>query len=375
MSLIIRVLCGLLLSLWLGLGFAADKQHPIYWSLDQYLSTHPEQTELMARFTHQVQEPAAAIESPQAEPVKIALVYPGNQQSDYWRLSAKVFQSRLKELKINYQLETYFTQPSQEVGLQESHIAKALANDPDYLVYTLDSPRQRRIVERLLTRVKPKLILQNITTPVRVWGAVQPLLYVGFDHLEGTTLLARYLFSERPLKPEKIAVLFRNRGYVSTMRGDSFIALMQENGAELLSSYYTQANRESARVAALDALSRHPQLDFIYACATDLSLGALDALRETGRLGQVGVNGWGGGPAELEALARKELELTVMRMNDENGVAMAEAIKNDLEGRAVPQVYSGSFEIVTRKDSSATIEALRRKAFYYSDPNQQNSRE
>ena len=43
------------------------------------------------------------------------------------------------------------------------------------------------------------------------------------------------------------------------------------------------------------------------------------------------INGWGGGSAELEAIERGDLDVTVMRMNDDTGIAMAEAIKWDLD--------------------------------------------
>lgn len=56
-----------------------------------------------------------------------------------------------------------------------------------------------------------------------------------------------------------------------------------------------------------------------------------------------------------------------MRMNDDTGVAMAEAIKMDLEDKPVPTVYSGDFEIVTSQDSEERIQELKLRAFRYSD--------
>lgn len=56
-----------------------------------------------------------------------------------------------------------------------------------------------------------------------------------------------------------------------------------------------------------------------------------------------------------------------MRMNDDTGVAMTEAIKWDLEGKTMPLVYSGDFEVVTKQDPAASIEKLKARAFRYSD--------
>lgn len=79
------------------------------------------------------------------------------------------------------------------------------------------------------------------------------------------------------------------------------------------------------------------------------------------------INGWGGGSAELDAIAKKELDVTVMRMNDDTGIAMAEAIKLDLEHKPVPTVFSGDFEIVTKNDSPERLSKLKKYAFRYSN--------
>lgn len=67
-----------------------------------------------------------------------------------------------------------------------------------------------------------------------------------------------------------------------------------------------------------------------------------------------------------QVFTRPNLDVTVMRINDDTGIAMAEAIKRDLEGEAVPVVYSGDFEIVT-KDNSQKIDVFKQRAFRYSD--------
>jgi autoinducer 2-binding protein LuxP len=114
------------------------------------------------------------------------------------------------------------------------------------------------------------------------------------------------------------------------------------------------------------AVENDSDIRFIYACSTDVALGAADALKQLNRQ-DIQLNGWGGGTAELEAIANGDLDVTVMRMNDDTGIAMAEAIKWDLEGKQVPQVFSGDFELVTSDDSPAVIDKLKQRAFRYSD--------
>ncbi|OQY59595.1 MAG: hypothetical protein B6245_05820 [Desulfobacteraceae bacterium 4572_88] len=80
------------------------------------------------------------------------------------------------------------------------------------------------------------------------------------------------------------------------------------------------------------------------------------------------MNGWGGGGPELEAIVGNELDVTLMRMNDDNGVAMAEAIRLDIEGKgdAVPTIFSGDFVLVEKGICQKKLNQLKSKAFRYS---------
>lgn len=62
------------------------------------------------------------------------------------------------------------------------------------------------------------------------------------------------------------------------------------------------------------------------------------------------------------------LDFTVMRMNDDNGVAMAEAIRLDLENKVkkVPIIFSGEMVIVKQGIGDEELRNLKQKAFRYS---------
>nr|WP_245153052.1 substrate-binding domain-containing protein [Stappia taiwanensis] len=338
-----------------------------YWDLEDFLATRPEQPEIASRFHDRVQGPGQRV-TQSLPPVRIAAVYPGKQASDYWRRSIESFTARLDEIGLRYELDSHFTAPATEVRLQMQYIGEALKSDPDYLVFTLDAFRHRSIIERLIARGRPKVILQNITTPLRAWSRNQPFLYVGFDHATGTRTLVQHYLAHHP-EAERYAIFYGSRGYVSHARGETFRLAMAGHPSKTLStSYFVGFDRESAHATARTLLLEDPELSYIFSCSTDIALGVLDAIRELGREGQVHTNGWGGGSAELEQIAKGALEATVMRMNDDNGVAMAEAISLDLQGRGheVPQVYSGDFALITSRDDPQRIETLKRKAFRYS---------
>lgn len=339
------------------------------WTYSEFSKVHPEQRPVFDRFNSLVKKTAPpAIETPFTKPISIVMVYPGAQVSDYWRRSQHSFEARLRQSNVVYTLDSLFTESAKDVRQQESYIHQALKKRPDYMVFTLDALRHKSVIERIIGRKSIKLILQNITTPLKSWEGSQPFLYVGFDHEIGSRMLAdEYI---RLTKGEgDYAVLFGPPGYVSEMRGNTFIQYISDNSdLKMKASYYVGFDRARAKQATLDLLDKTPDLRFIYACSTDIALGVIDGLREKNMLGKIMVNGWGGGSAELDALATNDLDFTVMRMNDDNGVAMADAIILDRNGKAdeIPQVFSGEIVLITQNLRRDAISAIKKQAFRYS---------
>ena len=335
-----------------------------YWEYQDYLSNFPEQKALTDKMVEAVQNHPVPLRRIQDEPITISVVYPGQQISDYWVRNIQAFEKRLDRLKIRYQINQVFTRINADLAQQSISLQEAIENKTDYLIFTLDTTRHRKFIEHVLTSTDTKLILQNITTPVRAWADRQPFMYVGFDHATGSLKLADYFKQVSP-PDSKYSVLYYSQGYISDARGDTFIhEVNTDTNFTLKSSFYTKSNKDSGYQAAKISIENDKDLDFIYACSTDVALGAAEAIRESGQ--DILVNGWGGGSAELEAIARGDLDVTVMRMNDDTGIAMAEAIKWDLAGLEVPTVYSGEFEIVTKEDSPERISELKQRAFRYS---------
>jgi len=339
-----------------------------YILVDDYYKNNLEQKLNFENFSTLVKSDIKKLSIKQKKPVKIYMVYPGEQISDYWRRSKESFEARLKELNIQYELIDYFTKPSVEISKQAQALFQALKEDTDYLIFTLDATKHFKFISTILNRDQPKIILQNITTPLKSFLNKQPMLYDGFDHTIGAKLLADEYIKQIG-KNGKYAVLYGSKGYVSTMRGDRFISYLDKNSnLKLLDSYYTDFNKEKAKMATFDILKNHKDINFIYACSTDISLGVIEALEEKSMLGKIKVNGWGGGSAEIKSINEGKMDFTVMRMNDDNGVAMAEAIKLDIqkEQDKIPLIFSGEFELVKKGISDSKLNKLKEKAFRYS---------
>ena len=335
----------------------------------EYYKNNPKEKIYSSDFIKIVHNNAIPIEKYKNNPIKIYMIYPGNQVSDYWRRSKKSFEARLNELGIKYELIDIFTKPSVEINKQINGLVSAISHNSNYLIFTLDAKKHYKFISTILSKDSPKLILQNITTPLKNLKPKQPFFYVGFDHIIGAEILAKHYIKEIGING-KYAVLYGSQGYVSQMRGDKFISYLNKNtNLKLVDSYYTNFDKEKAKLATYDLLQNHKNLKFIYACSTDIALGVIEVLKEKGLQNKIKVNGWGGGSAELNAIKNKELDFTVMRMNDDNGVAMAEAIKLDLQNNSekVPLIYSGDFKLIHKNMDSKEIEKLKEKAFRYSN--------
>lgn len=350
---------------------AAANNNGQYIRVSNYLSDHPEQRQKMQLFSKIVREAASPLDKTNEKPIKIAIIYPAEQSSDYWRRSVSTLEKRLSELNVAYEINSYFSRPTVDISLQSEQLNSAIAWKPDYLIYTLDALRHQAMIERILLRGKPKLILQNITTPLQQWQQLKPFLYTGFDHEKGTQLLANQMLEQHP--HGKYSMLYFSRGYVSKMRGDTFTQQAANNtDLKLVSSYYTKGSSDIAYKATLATLKKAPDLNMIFACSTDIALGAIKALDESNLINQVTLNGWGGGDREIQALLEGKLDLTVMRMNDDSSVAMAEAIKMDISGQSssVPHIYSGDIVLLSKDTDKDEIEQLKKRAFRYSSNGQ-----
>jgi autoinducer 2-binding protein LuxP len=332
-----------------------------YWTIDEYVTHNPEQKALMQSFNQIVQHKSKSLNMSHKK-VKISMLYPGNQITDYWRRSQKSFEARLQELNIEYEIQSTFVDENNVKQLQTT-LLNFLKQDVDYLIFTLNVDGHKKLISQLIHNKKPKVILQNITTPLKEWHNSQPFMYVGFDHIEGTKLLANYY--KKNLKPNSsFMMLYHNEGYVSQMRGDSFINMTQSD-FNLKGSYYTYVNKEVAK-NIVQEYKQIDEIDFIYNCSTDIAIGASEALQALHKKKNVIINGWGGGSVELEMIENKTLDVTVMRMNDDNGVAMAEGIKLDIQNKPVPLIYSGEFKLVDTHTSKEQLESFKQRAFRYS---------
>ncbi|KKL90655.1 hypothetical protein LCGC14_1902500, partial [marine sediment metagenome] len=132
--------------------------------------------------------------------------------------------------------------------------------------------------------------------------------------------------------------------------------------------HYADWDKTKAYEATKYILTAYPEVDHIHSTSTAMAYGIIAALQELGLTGQILVNGWGGGRGEQAHMWEGALDFTVMRMQDDWGVVLAEVIKYDIEGRLdeIPLSISGGMTIIDDTWTKAEVGKLTEYAYRYS---------
>ena len=357
-----KILCTALFLFSLS-GLSADE----FWHYKNYFNNKPEQREVLKNFKYLIENSAVPIKSKSSKPVSIVMVYPENQVSDYWRRNIMALKKRLNENAIKYSLELIPTPTGGSIKRESAKILEAIKKNPDYLIFTLNVKEHAKIINQTLAYSPIKLILLNITTPLKIWDQNKPFFYVGFDHEEGTQKIIDEVRRRLP-NGGRYVVLYHSKGYVSRMRGDYAIQeLSKDKNWKLVSRYYTDAKVSKVNRAMKDILKRNKNIDLVLSCSTDISLAAQKFKSKHAFL----LNGWGGGSAEIKSLTKESLgiDFSVMRMNDDSAIAIAEAIKLDVQGekQKIPDIFSGEMVLINKDTSQEQLDHYTKRAFRYSN--------
>lgn len=158
-------------------------------------------------------------------------------------------------------------------------------------------------------------------------------------------------------------------GITDNQRSGDFADCVKEKGNwELAYEHYGDYLREGGFDGTNLILQAYPEATVIHNANTAMAMGSVEAQIAAGKEKDVFSTGWGGTGLELEAIRRGELDATPMRMGDDVGAAVAEAIKYHLEGRddELPNIFLGRITIAHDQMTTDEIDALEQEAFRFS---------
>ncbi|MGM0520378.1 MAG: hypothetical protein ACQERD_12135, partial [Campylobacterota bacterium] len=109
----------------------------LYYNVSEFNKKY-NQENVSKEFTQIVKAPAVKVANKKSKKIKIAMVNPTLQLSEYWHRSEVALKKRLKELGIDFELKRYVSKPVVQVNKQAKQLLNAIEDDTDYLIFTLD---------------------------------------------------------------------------------------------------------------------------------------------------------------------------------------------------------------------------------------------
>lgn len=313
--------------------------------------------------------PAVPLAVEQDEPLQIALVYPSADVSDFWARMYLAFTARLDELGIEYET-TEFASRQIEHSLQATYTTQVI-QDADIWDFVLFGPSelatQADNIDKLAgTEDFTTFVISFFTPPKYLEN--QPAGWFDFSASEGALLICDYMI-ERLGADQTYAMNRGIPGITDNQRSGDFAACVEENGNwDLAYEHYGEYRREGGFDGTNFILQSYPEATIIHNANTAMAMGSVEAQLAMGVEGDIFSTGWGGTGLELEAIRNGELDATPMRMGDDVGAAVAEAIKYHLEGREdeLPRIFLGRITIANDEMSVEEIDALEQEAFRFS---------
>lgn len=303
------------------------------------------------------------------QPVRIALIYPSADVSDFWARAFLALTKRLDQLGIRYET-TEFASRQVEHALQSTY-ATQVNQDADLYDFVIFGPSelatQADNIEKLAANDDFETFVWAFHTPLKDLKT-QPANWFDFSSSLGAARMCDFML-ERYGSDITYALVRGIPGITDNQRSGEFAECVATRGNWTVAyEHYGNYTREGGFDGTNSILQAYPEVTLIHNANTAMAMGSMEALIAADRADDIVSTGWGGTGLELDAIRRGELDATPMRMGDDVGAATAEAIKYHLEGRAVdlPFVFLGRMLIAHDGLDAAEIDALEQEAFRFS---------
>ncbi|NVK74796.1 MAG: substrate-binding domain-containing protein [Oceanospirillaceae bacterium] len=353
---------------WIIIGCVFSLAHGANLTLDlmdshEFYQLIPRQGPLAEQFTTVVNSPPSPIRTSQKRAARIALILFGDTNSIENKSLLIAFRKRMRELAIDYRLDTYVLPSDQSSDL--SSYFKLADTQPDYIVMTQLGFVQRRFAERFLKSGKSKIILYDFATPFVHWMNHPPLMYIGFDQQKATKMLASYLERQLPTDA-KISALVLPTSYLGHLRCDLFLDEMIKYKHHVKQVKVVADDTVRAFEATRALLKDNPP-DFIFSCSQNISNGVVAAIQDQGNLNSnTQTNSWELSSHGIKGFENRIVKAGILFMRDDLAIAVAEAIKLDLEGKNMPNLYVANSTLISAELDSESLRLMQHQAYHYS---------
>ncbi|MEM9645449.1 MAG: sugar ABC transporter substrate-binding protein [Planctomycetota bacterium] len=175
--------------------------------------------------------------------------------------------------------------------------------------------------------------------------------FVGPDNFLGAKRVGEYL--ARHLTGDKVAILEGIRtSFNAQERLRGFSAAMDEAGLKIVDQQTADWEMNKANTVASAMLTEHPDVNAILAANDSMALGAIAAVKSSGRVGEVLIVGFDNITAVREAILEDQVLATADQHGDQLAVFGIEAALKALAGEDVQEQVETPVDLITKSSLS-----------------------
>ena len=198
-----------------------------------------------------------------------------------------------------------------------------------------------------------KIFARNIPCAI-IDSAIETDKYVCFaatDNYQGGVIAAKRMGRILGGKGKIIVVKYMPGSASTTNRENGFLDTIRKEfpKIEIVDAQYGKDTRETALQATEDMLTRHAELDGLYACNASTSAGALRALESQGRAVKIKMVGFDADEMLVDGLKSGVIDSLVVQNPYRMGYEGVKAVIAKLDGKVVPKHIDTGVELVTRE--------------------------
>ena len=176
--------------------------------------------------------------------------------------------------------------------------------------------------------------------------------YVSFaatNNYQGGVIAARRMGKILDGKGKVIVVKFMPGSGSTTNRENGFIDTIEKEftGIEIVDTKYGMATVETALQAAEDLLTKHTELDGLYACNAGTSVGSAQALQSQGRAESIKMVGFDAEETLIDKLKSGVIDSLVVQDPFKMGYIGVKTLVDKLNGKEVPKSIDTGVELIT----------------------------
>ena len=193
----------------------------------------------------------------------------------------------------------------------------------------------------------PVIIIDTKLNPDSVAAAgVKPTTFIGSDNYMGGQIAAEYVIEHLNGKGN-VAVIEGISGHeTSDARCGGFIDEINKTDIKIVSSQTAQWERNKGFDVFQNMLTAHPEIEAVFAANDLMALGAVEAIDQAGKTGDIMVIGFDAQDDAIKAIEQGTMVGTVAQYPSEMGRMAVESALKLLNGETIPEVIPTKVELI-----------------------------